>query len=80
MFISVDNDNATFTYCYYEDVVTIPNICCDVTLRYVDDVMDLFSMLTRILDGQSLEISPNRWHSLCTPPVFRKTRPNDLAI
>ena len=52
----------------------------DVTLRYVDDAMDLFSILTRILDGQSLEISPNRWHSLCTPPVFRKTRPNYLAI
>ena len=49
-------------------------------VAYVDDVMDLFSILTRILDGQSLEISPNRWHSFCTPPVFRKTRPNDLAI
>ena len=48
------------THFYYEDVLTIPNICCDVTLRYVDDAMDLFSILTRILDGQSLEISPNR--------------------
>ena len=48
------------THFYYEDVLTIPNICCDVTLRYVDDAMDLFRILTRILDGQSLEISPNR--------------------
>ena len=47
------------THFYYEDVLTIPNICY-VTLRYVDDAMDLFSILTRILDGQSLEISPNR--------------------
>ena len=60
MHISVDNDNATFTHSYYEDVVTIPNISCDVTLRYVDDAMDLFSIITRILDGQSLEISPSR--------------------
>ena len=29
MYISVDNENATFTYCYYEDVVTVPNICCE---------------------------------------------------
>ena len=29
-------------------------------VAYVDDVMDLFSILTRILDGQSLEISRNR--------------------
>ena len=58
MYISVDNDNATFTHCHYDDVVTIPNICRD--LRYADDVMDLFSIITRILDGQSLEISPNR--------------------
>lgn len=49
-----------------------------VTLRYVDEVMDLLSILTRMLDGQSFEISPNKWHSLCTPPVFRSTRPNDL--
>ena len=48
-------------------------------LRYVDEVMDLLSMLTRMLDGQSLEISPNKWHSLCTPPVCRSTRPNDLT-
>lgn len=41
--------------------------------------MDLLSMLTRMLDGQSLEISPNKWHSLCTPPVCRSTRPNDLT-
>ena len=50
-----------------------------VTLRYVDEVMDLLSMLTKMLDGQSLEISPNKWHSLCTPPVCRSTRPNDLT-
>lgn len=49
-----------------------------VTLRYVDEVMDLLSILTRMLAGQSLEISPNKWHSLCTPPVFRNTTPNDL--
>lgn len=50
----------------------------DMTLRYVDDVMNLFSILTRMLDGQSFEISPNKWHSLCTPPVCRKTIPKDL--
>ena len=51
---------------------------CYITLRYVDEDMDLLSMLTRMLAGQSLDISPNKWHSLCTPPVCRNTRPNDL--
>ena len=49
-----------------------------VALRYVDEFIDLLSILTRMTDGQSLEISPNKWHSLCTPPVCRNTIPNDL--
>ena len=76
MWIWDDSDYVTFTFWRYR--YHVAQLLRDTTLRYVDDVMDLLSILTRMLDGQSLEISPNKWHSLCTPPVFRKTTPKDL--
>ena len=90
VYIWADNVTFTFPRCRYQ-IYNSCNVAClcysfalrcatlYVTLRYVDEVMDLLSILTRMLDGQSFEISPNKWHSLWTPPVCRSTRPNDLT-
>ena len=89
VYIWADNETFTIPRCRYQ-IYNSCNVACLCystalfyatlrTLRYVDEVMDLLSILTRMLDGQSFEISPNKWHSLCTPPVCRSTRPNDLT-